>query len=61
MNRMFANGLGDQHSIPVRVLPKAQKMILDAALLSTQHYEVSIKDKVEQSCKWISALPYSPA
>ena len=30
--RVFANGPGDQGSIPDRVIPKAQKMVLDAAL-----------------------------
>ena len=33
-------------------------MVLDAALLNTQHYKVSIKSKVEQSREWSSALPY---
>ena len=32
-----------------RVIPKTQKMVLDAALLNTQHYKVRIKGKVEQS------------
>ena len=36
----FANGPGDRGSIPYRVIPKTQKMVLDAALLNTQHYEV---------------------
>ena len=34
-------------------------MILGAALLSTQHYKVRIKGKVEQSKEWSSALPYT--
>ena len=38
MSRLFANGSGDQGSIPGRVIPKTQKMALDAALLNTQHY-----------------------
>ena len=33
-----------------------QKMLLDAALLNTQHYKVWIKGKVEQSREWSSAL-----
>ena len=49
MSRVFANGLGDQGSIPGRVISKTQKMVLDTTLLSTQHYKVRIKDKVEQS------------
>ena len=49
MSRVLANGLGDRGSIPGRVIPKTQKMVLDVALLSTQHYKVRIKGKVEQS------------
>ena len=59
MGRVFANGLGDRGSIPGRVIPKTQKMGLDAALLNIQHYRVRIKGKVEQSRKWSSALPYT--
>ena len=40
MNRVFTNGLGDQGSIPDRVIPKTPKMILDVTLLNTQHYKV---------------------
>ena len=39
------------------VIPKTQKMVLDAALLNTQHYKVRIKGKLEQSREWSSALP----
>ena len=39
MSRVFANGLGDQGSIPGRVIPKTQKMVIDAALLNTQNYQ----------------------
>ena len=46
-------------SISGRVIPKTQKMVLDAALLNTQHYKVRIKGKVEQSREWSSALPYT--
>ena len=47
--RLFANGLGDLGSILDRVIPKTQKIVLDASLLNTQHYKVRIKGKVEQS------------
>ena len=57
--RVFANGPGDLGSIPGRVIPKTQKMVLDASLLNTQHYMVRIKGKVEQSRERISALPYT--
>ena len=59
MSRVFANGPGDRGSIPGRVIPKTQKMVFDATLLSTQHYEVRIKGKVEQSLEWSSTLPYT--
>ena len=59
MVRVFANGLGDVGSIPGQVIPKTQKMVLDASLLNTQHYKVRIKDKVGQSCERSSALPYT--
>ena len=49
MVTVFTNGPGDLGSIPVRVIPKIQKMVLDASLLNTQHYKIWIKSKVEQS------------
>ena len=57
MLRVFANGLGHLGSIPDRVIPKTQKIVLDAALLNTQHYKVDFKGKMEQSKKRSSALP----
>ena len=54
MVRMFANDPGDLGSIPGRVTPNTQKMVLDAIFLHTQHYKVWIKDKVEQS--WESVV-----
>ena len=38
--RVFAKGPGDQGSIPGRVIPKTQTVVLDASLLNTQHYKV---------------------
>ena len=52
MVRVFAIG-------PGRVIPKTQKMVLDATLLNTQHYKVRIKGKVEQSRGKSSALLYT--
>ena len=40
MSRVFANGPGDRGSIPCRVLPKTQKMVLDGTLLKTQYSRV---------------------
>ena len=54
---MFVNGLGDGGSIPGQVIPKTQKMVLDATLLNTQHYKVWIKGKLKQFREWSSALP----
>ena len=59
MSWVFANGLGDRGSIPGWVIPKTQKMVLDATLLNTQHYKVRIKGKVEQSREWSSILLYT--
>ena len=43
--------------IPGRVIPKTQKMVLDASLLNTQHYKVRIKGKVEQSREGVTPSP----
>ena len=50
------NGLGDRGSIPGRVIPKNQKMVLDTAFLNTQHFKVRIKVKMEQSRERSRAL-----
>ena len=55
----FANGPGDNGAIPGRVLPKTQKMLLDASLLNTQHYKVRIKSKSRNQVKGVCALPYT--
>ena len=57
MSRLFASGPGDRGSIPARVIPKTQKTVL--ALLSTQHYKVRFKGKVEQPRERSSALLYT--
>ena len=49
MSRVFSNGPRDRGSIPGRVIPKTQKMVLNTALLNTKYYKVRIKGKVEQS------------
>ena len=53
----FPYGPGDLGSIPGRVIPKTQKMVLDASLLNTQHYKVRIKGKVEQSREGVAPSP----
>ena len=59
MSKVFANGPLDRGSITDLVIPKTQKMVLDAALLNTRHCKVWIKSKVEQSREWSSALLYT--
>ena len=59
MSRVFANGPRDWGSILHQVIPKTQKVVLDAALLSTQHYKIRIKGKVEQSRERSSAHSYA--
>ena len=61
VSRVFGNGPRDQGSIPGWVIPKTQKMVPNAVLLSIQHYKVRIKGKVEQSREWSSALPHTLA
>ena len=55
--RVFANSPGDLGSIPGRVIPKTQKMVLDASLLNTQHYKVRIKGEVEPSREGVAPSP----
>ena len=45
----YFNGPGDLGSIPGRVIPKTQKMVLDASLPNTQSYKVRIEGKIGQS------------
>ena len=59
MSRVFGNGPADKGTIPGQVIPKTQKMVIDAALLSTRYYKVRIQGKVEQFRKWSSPLPYT--
>ena len=47
MVTVVSNGPGDWGSIPGPVIAKTQKILLDAALLSTQHFKVRLKSKVE--------------
>ena len=56
---MFTNGLGDQGSIPVWVILKIQKMVLDIFLINTQHYKVYIQGKVELSRERSGTLSYT--
>ena len=57
MVRGFANGPGNQGSIPDRVIPKTQKMVLDASLLNTQHYKVRSRVKWSNPGKGVAPSP----
>ena len=59
MSRVFANGSGDWGSIPGQDIPKIQKMVLDVALLTTQHFKVRMKGEGEQSRERSSILTYT--
>ena len=48
---MFANDPVDWGSIPGQVIPKTSKMVLDASLFNTQHFEVHFKGKWNNSRK----------
>ena len=54
MSRVLTNGPEDRGSIPGRVIPKTQNMVLN-----TQHYKISIKCKLEQSREWSSTFSYT--
>ena len=57
MVRVFTNDPGNLGSIPGWVIPKTQKMVLDAPLLNTQHYKVRIKGKVGNPGKGVAPSP----
>ena len=59
MGRVFVSSPVDKGSIPGRVIPKTQNMVLDTPLLNTQHYNVCTKGKVEQSRERSCAIPYT--
>ena len=57
MVRVFAYVPGDPDSIPDLVIPKTQKMVLDASLHYIQLYKVGIKGKCSNSGKGVPTLP----
>ena len=57
MVKEFTNGSEDRASIPGRVIPKTQKMVLDASLLNIQHYKVRIKDEWRNTDKRVAFSP----
>ena len=61
MVRLLTNDLGNLGSIAGWVLPKTQKIVLDASLLNTQHNKVRINGKEEQSRVRSTTLSYTLA
>ena len=57
MVRVCTNGVRHQGSISGRVTPKAQKMVLHATLLNTQHYKVPIKSEWRNPGKIVAPFP----
>ena len=57
MVRVFANCPGVLGSIPCRVIPKTQKMVLDAILLNTQHYKVLSRVRWSNPGKGVAPSP----
>ena len=57
MIRVFVKSLGDQGSILGRVIPKIQKIALDASLLNPQHYKVQVKGKWSNPKKVVVLSP----
>ena len=57
MVRVFANGAGDLGSVSGRVIPKTQKMVLDASLLNHHYYKVWIKVKWVDPGKGVAPSP----
>ena len=55
--RVVAKGPGDRGLTPGRIMPKTQKMVLDASLLNIQNYEVRFKDKWSNPGKRVSPSP----
>ena len=51
---MFTNGLGDQGSVLGQVIPKTQKVVLDA---SSQHYKAWIMRKWSTPKKRVVSSP----
>ena len=41
------------------IIPKTQKIVLNASLFNTQYYKVRIKSKVEQSRENSITFPYT--
>ena len=54
---LSTNGSGDRGSVPGHVIPKTQKMVLDASLLNTQHYKEWTRGKWSNPGKGVASSP----
>ena len=54
---MFSNCPEDLGSIPGRVIPKTQKMVLDATLLNIQHYKEGTRVKWNNPGNGVASFP----
>ena len=54
---VHVNAPGNRGSIPGQVIPKTQKIVLDAFLLSTQHYKARINGKWNNPGKRVAPAP----
>ena len=59
MVTVFTIGAEDEVSILGQVIPKTQKMVLDASLVNTQHYKVWVKGKWSNSRKGVLPTSHS--
>ena len=57
MGKVFANVPGDQGSIPDRVIPKTQKIVLNDTFLNTKHHKVWIKSMWKNPGKGVVPSP----
>ena len=55
---VFADGTGDRGSVPGRVIPKTQKIVLGASLHNTQHYKIRIKSKRSSPGNEVAPSPH---
>ena len=59
MDKVFANGPRDWGSIPGRVRPKTQKMVIGLTLLNNLYFKVQIQSKWSNTEKWVAPFPKS--
>ena len=60
MVRVLANGPENRGSIPDRVIPKTEKILLDASLFNSQHFKGRINCKKNNLGKGVAPSPRPP-